>query len=308
MEEIKDVKLRENIKISELIEELKHSSAFMAKHLADACKIFEEMILDEDCFVFLSFTANIVATGIRGVIVEMIKRGYVDAIITTGGTFDHDIARSLGGKYYSGDFDMDDEELHEKDIQRLGNVLIPLENYGILIEKLVRQKLKTYLENKIKVSPSELAKELGRIIDDENSILKQAYLNNIPIYCPGIVDSSFGTALFFLSQTMKFQLDLFSDMKELLDIVYSYKKTGAMIIGGGISKHHLLWWNQFKEGLDYCIYITTAIEYDGSLSGARPKEAISWKKLKPKSKQTYLYCDATIALPIIVQYCIERIG
>src|SRR5579875_698195 len=308
MDEVLDIRIRKNMSIVELIEELRNSSAFMAKHLAEACKIFEEMILDEDCFVFLSFTANLVATGIRGVISKMIERGYLDAIITTGGAIDHDIARSLGGKYYAGDFDLDDKELHDKDIHRLGNVLIPLDSYGLVIEKFVRQNLRSFLEKEKTVSPSRLCSIVGGLLNDDKSILRQAYLRSVPIYCPGIVDSSFGTALFFLAQTEKFQLDLFSDMKELLDIVYSYKRTGALIIGGGISKHHLLWWNQFKDGLDYCVYITTATEYDGSLAGARPREAISWKKLKPSSKQTFLFCDASIALPLIAQYCIEKIG
>jgi deoxyhypusine synthase len=96
-------------------------------------------------------------------------------------------------------------------------------------------------------------------------------------------------------------------MKELLDIVYNYKKTGALIIGGGISKHHVLWWNQFKDGLDYCIYITTAVEYDGSLSGAHPKEAISWFKIKPDSKNVIVYGDASIILPIMIFYAIENL-
>lgn len=308
MEEIKDIELDKSITMKNLIEQYGKSCAFMAKNLHDACKIFEEMIRDESCFVFLSFTANLIATGIRGVISKMIKEGYVDAIITTGGALDHDIARSFGGKYYIGDFEMDDSELRKKDIHRLGNVLIPLENYGPLIEKIVRLNLKEALISKKKISPSEIAKELGRIIRDENSMLRQAYLNNVPVFCPGIVDSALGTALFFFSETNKIELDLFKDMKRLLDIVYSYKRTGALIIGGGISKHHTLWWNQFKDGLDYCVYITTAMEYDGSLSGARPKEAISWNKLKPNSKNVTVYSDASIVLPLILLYCIESLG
>ncbi|MEM4141489.1 MAG: deoxyhypusine synthase family protein, partial [Thermoplasmata archaeon] len=78
------------------------------------------------------------------------------------------------------------------------------------------------------------------------------------------------------------------------------KKTGALMIGGGISKHHTIWWNQFKGGLDYAIYITTAVEYDGSLSGARTREAISWGKIKQKAKHITVEGDATVLLPIIV--------
>jgi len=305
--EIKDIKVQKGMKISELIEEYENSSAFMAKNLAKACKIFLEMVKDEECFTFLSFTANLVATGIRGIISTMIKNGFIDAIITTGGTLDHDIARSFGGKYYSGDFEMDDVALKENDIHRLGNVLIPLENYGLLIERIVRNNFKELISGKNEISPSDIAKFFGKIIQDENSILRNAYLYNVPIYCPGIVDSAIGTNLFILSQTENFNLNLFKDMKELLDIVYSYKKTGALIIGGGISKHHVLWWNQFKEGLDYCVYITTALEYDGSLSGAKPQEAISWNKVKPEAKIVTVYSEASIVLPLITIYTLENL-
>ncbi|MFP3190645.1 MAG: deoxyhypusine synthase [Thermoproteota archaeon] len=305
---VKDLEIKAGIKISELIEEYEKSGAFMANHLAKACEIFYEMIKDEECFVFLSFTANLVSTGLRSVISRMIKEGFIDAIITTGGTFDHDIARSIGGKYYIGNFDMDDLQLHDNSIHRLGNILIPLNNYGPLIEKFVRLNIDGLIKEKKTLSPSELAFYFGSIIKDENSILRQSYLKNVPIYCPGIVDSSFGTALFFEAQIKKFSLDLFKDMKDLLDIVYTYKRTGALIIGGGISKHHTLWWNQFKDGLDYSVYITTAIEFDGSLSGARPKEAISWNKINPSSKNTFLICDASIVLPLMLCFVIEKLS
>jgi len=304
--QVKDIEITKGATISYLINEFDKSGAFMAKHLARACQLFVEMIKDEECFVFLSFTANLVATGIRGVIAKMIKEGFVDAIVTTGGAIDHDLARAFGGKYYIGEFDMDDKSLRENDIHRLGNILIPLENYGLLIEKIVRNYLLEILKEKRNLSPSTLIKEFGKFIKDENSIIYQAYNNNVPIYCPGIVDSAFETHLFFISQREKFSLDLFSDMKELLDIVYTYKKTGALIIGGGISKHHVLWWNQFKEGLDYCIYVTTAVEYDGSLSGAHPKEAISWHKLKIDAKDVIVYGDASIILPLMVFYAMEN--
>jgi len=90
--------------------------------------------------------------------------------------------------------------------------------------------------------------------------------------------------------------------------VFDSKRTGALIIGGGISKHHTIWWNQFKDGLDYAVYLTTASEYDGSLSGARPKEAISWNKIKPTSKHAVVIGDATITLPLLVAALPEKIG
>jgi deoxyhypusine synthase len=97
------------------------------------------------------------------------------------------------------------------------------------------------------------------------------------------------------------------DEQILSDLVWNAKRSGALIIGGGISKHHVIWWNQFKRGLDYAVYITTAQEYDGSLSGARTREAISWGKINEKARHVTIEGDATIYLPIIFSALRERI-
>ena len=96
------------------------------------------------------------------------------------------------------------------------------------------------------------------------------------------------------------ELNLFLDEQKSSDIVYDAKKTGALMIGGGISKHHTIWWNQFRDGLDYCVYITTAAEYDGSLSGAKMREAISWGKLKENASHVTIEADATLVLPFML--------
>lgn len=101
-----------------------------------------------------------------------------------------------------------------------------------------------------------------------------------------------------------FKINIFQDEHLLSDIMFTSKKTGALMIGGGISKHHTIWWNQFRGGLDYAIYITTAVEYDGSLSGARTREAISWGKIKPRANHITVEGDATVLLPLIVSYII----
>ena len=97
----------------------------------------------------------------------------------------------------------------------------------------------------------------------------------------------------------KIKIDVLKDEQLLSDLVWNAKRSGALIVGGGISKHHTIWWNQFKKGLDYAVYISTAVEYDGSLSGARPREAVSWGKINEKAKFTTIEADATIILPII---------
>ncbi|BFH74353.1 deoxyhypusine synthase [Sulfurisphaera javensis] len=271
---------------------------FTAESVVRGVKILNDMIKEAD-LRFLSFTANLVSTGLRGLFADLIKKGYFNIIITTGGTIDHDIARSFGGKYYKGLFEYDDSMLRDLEIHRLGNILVPMESYGKVIEDVVRKYVNEITNIKKEWPVYELLWEFGKRISDEHSILRAAYERKVPIIVPGVVDGSFGTNLFIYSQFTNLKINLFEDMKLIKDLVFSCKKSGALIIGGGISKHHTIWWNQFKDGLDYAIYITTAQEYDGSLSGAKPREAISWNKIKPSGENVVIYGDATIILPIL---------
>ena len=90
------------------------------------------------------------------------------------------------------------------------------------------------------------------------------------------------------------------NINELSDLIFDAKKTGALMVGGGISKHHTIWWNQFRGGLDYAVYVTTAQEFDGSLSGAKLEEAISWKKIREDAEFVNVYGDATVILPLLI--------
>jgi len=228
-------------------------------------------------------------------------------IITTCGALDHDLARCWKD-YYRGDFFMDDEMLHEKGINRLGNVLVPNESYGIIIEEKMRFLLESLWNEGIReISTRELCREIGKRICNESSILYWAWKNNIPVYVPGITDGAVGYQIWLFSQDHKMKIDLLKDEQELNDLIFEAKKTGALIIGGGISKHHVIWWNQFKEGLDYAIYLSTAVEWDGSLSGARPREAVSWGKIKGEADRVMVEGDATVILPIMIAALLDRL-
>jgi len=298
---VKDVKVKIDpaMEVYDLIEVYENIHGFTPAYLVEASKILAKMVSDSESINFLSFTGNIVATGLRGLIAQFLEEGYFKVIITTCGSIDHDIAKSFGGKYYKGFFEADDKELAKLKIHRLGNVFIPLSSYGPLIEKVVFNILDEISKVKDEWSIYELLWEIGKRIKDENSILKAAYERKIPVFVPGIIDGAFGTNLFMYSQIKKLKINLFLDQKKLAEIVFKAKKSGALIVGGGISKHHTIWWNQFKGGLDYAVYVTTALEYDGSLSGARPREAISWGKIKLTAEKTVVYGDATLILPLL---------
>ena len=307
---VADFKVHGGMKVSELVEYFKECGGFTAVDIAKAVEILYEAFQDEECTRIISFPACIVATGLRGVIADLIGKGLIHIIITTGGTIDHDLARSFGGKYYHGSFTMDDIMLRKLNIHRLGNILIPLENYGPLIERVTRRMLDDIISKtgKKHFALYELLHEIGVRIKDENSILAKAARRNVKVIVPGYVDSAFGTALFIYSQLREFRIDYFKDMKFMADAIWEAKKLCALMIGGGISKHHTIWWSQFRGGLDYAVYITTAVEYDGSLSGARLREAISWGKLKAKAKHVTIFGEATVILPLIVAALYDKLG
>ena len=311
MKPVKDIQLQKNMNADTLVKELYESGGFTAKKLAVGVDIFETMVKDKDCTTFLSFPACIISTGTRGVIKELLKRKLVDAVITTCGTLDHDLAR-VWKDYYHGSFNADDKTLHKKGINRLGNIFIPLECYGTVLEEKMQPILNDLYNLKHKWSTKDIIWEFGKRLESEkngkDSIMYWAWKNQIPIFVPGITDGAFGSQIWMNYQEHRdFTIDLFKDEQELSDIVYDSKKMGAFIVGGGISKHHVIWWAQFKDGLDYAVYLTTAVEHDGSLSGARMREAVSWGKIKEKATYVTVEGDATILLPLMSSALFERI-
>lgn len=292
--------------ISLLLDGMANSGGFESKNLWNGINIIRTMTKDANCTRFLSFVGSIISTGARGIIKDMLKRKMFDCVITTCGALDHDIART-STKYYSGDFRMDDNMLYKKNIHRLGNVLVPQNNYGPVIEEKVQNCLNgLYQKGSHSVSTFEITRHIGSTLD-ESSFLYWAYKNDIPVIVPGIVDGAVGSQIWFFYQKHKdFSVNILLDETKLSDLVYEANKTGAFIIGGGISKHHTLWWNQFRGGLDYAVSITTSSEWDGSLSGALVAEAISWGKVKANAKQTTIHAEATTLLPLIYAALLDK--
>lgn len=304
-----DIKLNRVKTVDDLVTQLGAAGGFSAKKVALGTEIITEMIKDNECFKFISFPGNIISTGTRGVIVELVKNRFVDAVITTCGTLDHDLAR-IWKDYYHGSFLMDDAELHRQGVNRLGNILVPNESYGIILERKMQPSLeklwKTSKQHEF--STKEIIWEFGKMLKDQGSILYWCAKNQIPVYVPGITDGAFGSQLWMFTQKYKeFKIDLFKDEQELADIIWTAKRTGALMIGGGISKHHTIWWNQYRGGLDYVVFITTAQEYDGSLSGAQAREGISWGKVQENAKQITIEGDATVLLPLMIAAVLQRL-
>lgn len=304
---VKDVEISSNMPIEKIFEELSQSGGFESVNLSDGLGILTEMISDKQCLKFVSFVGAVVSTGLRGIIKDMIKNKWFDVTITTCGALDHDIARHFS-HYKEGSFTMDDRELADQDIHRLGNVLVPMDSYGPLIEEKMQAFLEEEYQNGTKeMTTAEICKMIGKHLG-EDSFLYWAYKNNVDVVVPGIMDGAVGSQIWLFTQKHNdFKLNMAGDANLLSGLIFKAEKSGAFMIGGGISKHHTLWWNQYREGLDYALYITTAQEFDGSLSGALVREAISWGKVTKKARQATLHAEVTTILPFIYAALISKL-
>ena len=305
---VKDIEIDSSTSIEKIFDELSMSGGFESVNLSDGLDILTKMISDEKCLKFVSFVGAVVSTGLRGIIKDMIKNKWFDVAITTCGALDHDIAKHYS-HYNEGSFTMDDNELADQNIHRLGNVLVPMENYGPLIEEKMQLFLEEEYKNGVReMSTSEICKMIGKHLG-EDSFLHWANKNDVSVVVPGIMDGAVGSQIWMFIQSHRdFKLNLIGDADLLSEYIFKAEKSGAFMIGGGISKHHTLWWNQYREGLDYAFYITTAQEFDGSLSGALVREAISWGKVTKIARQSTLHAEVTTILPFIYAALLSKLN
>ena len=304
---IQDISITEGLPIDKIFEQMSKSGGFESRNLAESLDILTTMIKDDSCQKFLSFVAAIISTGLRGIVKDMLKNKWFNVVITTCGALDHDIARHFSN-YNEGSFTLDDVMLAKENIHRLGNVLVPMDSYGPLIE----EKMQLFLEEEYnkgtrEMSTEDICKMIGSHLG-EDSFLYWASKNDIKVIVPGIVDGAVGSQIWMFTQKhADFKLNITKDADTLSGIIFKAKKSGALMLGGGISKHHTLWWNQYRDGLDFAVYITTAQEFDGSSSGALVREAISWGKVTQNAKQTTIHAEITTALPFLYSALLSKL-
>ena len=316
---VKDYAFSEVKGASTLIDQMAKAGGFTATKLATARDILLQMRQEVDAVDgdasqvcnWLSFPACLCATGTRSFFIEAIKTKMFNVVSTTCGTLDHDIARSYKD-YYHGAFELDDIELGEHELMRLGNVIVPNASYGEIIEAVVMPALEDIYNDRLKETGKtgadawigfgsiHLVWELGKRIGKPDSLIYWAWKNQIPVCIPGITDGSIGAQLFMFRQKHRdFHIDTLADEQVMSDLTWDVATSNALMVGGGISKHHVIWWNQYRGGLDAAVYVTTAPEHDGSLSGARLREAISWGKMRPEAPNVCVEGDASVLLPLL---------
>lgn len=259
--------------------------------------------------IWLSYTSNLISSGLRESIRFLVQHSMVQVMISTAGGIEEDLIKCMAPTHL-GDFAMEGLALRRKGINRIGNLLAPNENYCLFEDWISGVFNKMHDEQDrdgVVWTPSKMIHRLGKEINNPESVCYWAYVNNVPIFSPAITDGSIGDMLYFHSYKRDgFILDLVSDIRAVNDQAVKARKTGVIVLGGGLVKHHCMNANLMRNGADFVVYVNTAQEYDGSDSGARPDEAVSWGKIRVDAKPVKIYAEATLVVPLIIAKTFAR--
>ncbi|MEM3627080.1 MAG: deoxyhypusine synthase [Candidatus Bathyarchaeia archaeon] len=308
------MKINGKLTVDQLIQQFKNSGSFGAGRLSTACDIYERMIRDEGCTIFLALAGAVVPAGLRSIIADLIRRRLLDVVVSTGANMVHDAIEAVGGHHYKGQLFADDDMLYKYHIYRIYDIFVPEEDFVKLDYKLVEIYDDIAAGNEGKgLSSREFAWELGRRLNDPNSILRAAYEMKVPIFLPAVRDSEFGYAHWLHSSKKNCQniliVDAFKDLPEITDICRRSLRNGMIVIGGGVPRNTVQSAAlASKKGMDYAVIITMDRPETGGLSGSTLRETISWGKVKSKAAKVMVIGDATIIFPLIVASVIERLG
>lgn len=306
MVKVKDLKWKQDMRVSELVDSYEHIG-FQSVELQRASEVIVKMKKDS-AKVFLTFTSNMVTSGLRGFFAQLIELGIADVIVTTVGGLEEDIMKATGEDFQIGSFQTDDVELHEKGINRVGNLLIKNESY-MNFESLIERILKELYEKQKRWAVSEMLREIGLMLDDESSILYQAAKNDVPIFCPAITDGAFGFHLYLFQQDHPdFMVDVVRDFGNILFASSFDDRKGVIALGGSISKHHAILSTLLNGGAEYAVYMTTAHRTSGSMSGANTNEAKSWGKVKDESDVATVIGDVSITFPLAMIHALDELA
>jgi len=272
----------------------------------DVCKVNG---VKNNCTIFLGFTSNMASCGVRETIRFLVQHKMVDCIVASAGGVEEDFIKCLAPTYI-GDFSLPGRELREKGINRIGNLLVPNNNYVKFEEWLMPildKLLEEQKETGVPWSPSKIIHRLGLEIKDEESIYYWAAKNEIPVLSPAITDGSLGDMLFFHSyRNPGLTVDILGDLRIINQLAMKSVNTGMIILGGGLIKHHICNANLMRNGANFSLFVNAANEFDGSDSGARPDEAISWGKIRKDATPVKIYGETSLIFPLLVAETFAR--
>jgi deoxyhypusine synthase len=311
MKKVHQIRIRPGMTVGELAEEMRLTGVMQGGRVGRAVDIMAEMFSDHNYTVFLSLSGPLIPGGLRVIIRDLIRDGFVDAVVTNGANMVHDIIEAMGRNHYIGMTNVNDEELYQQGFNRAYDIFI--ENAAFTdIERYVNKLVDDIpVEKRNGIAINEFLKELGLRITDDDSVLKAAANEKVPIFSPGFLDSMLGIPLWLYGKQKKLVFNPLKDFDLLSEMVFEAEKSGAIILGGGTPKHHTQYLHTLREGLDTAIQISSAREEDGSLSGAPLRESITWGKLKKgqlEESTSTIFGEVTALFPLIVAAALEKVN
>jgi len=313
-EPIKHIKIKPKMTVNELINQYSASGRFGAGRLATACDIYEKMLRDEECTIHLGLSGAVVPAGLRKIIADLIRKRMIDVIVSTGANMIHDFIEAVGGHHYKGHWCVDDSTLYKYHLYRIYDIFVPEEDFTKADEKFVQFFGEIGREFKGKsLATHEFAWELGKRLEDPNSILRSAYEMKVPIFMPAARDCEFSYVFYFHNQIAKpdevLRIDSFKEVPIFIDIFKRSERNGMIIIGGGVPRNTIQHAAVTAEtSIDYAIVITMDRQETGGLSGSTLEETVSWGKVKGKADKVMVTGEAVMVFPIIVASVMERLG
>ncbi len=313
-EPVVHMKIDKELTVDGLIQQFGNSGSFGAGRLAKACDIYEKMVRDDQCTIFLSLAGAVVPAGMRSMIAHMIRERFVNVIVSTGANMVHDAIEAVGGHHYKGHWIVDDHMLYKQNIYRIYDIFVQEEDFLQLDHRLVDIYGEIAEQAGGKgISSTEFAREVGKRLEDPDSILRAAYESNVPIFLPALRDSEFGYAYWLHCLKRDFRdllvVDAFKDVPEILGMFRESVRNGMIVVGGGVPRNTVQSAAlATRKGMDYAILITMDRPETGGLSGSTLEESVSWGKVKGGAEKVMIVGDAMIALPLIVASVIERVG
>ena len=291
--------------------------SFVSRETADAARIYNSMLKDEECTIFLTLAGSTSAAGCMDLYSELVKNNMVDAIVATGASIiDMDFFEALGFKHYQGSQFQDDAVLRENYIDRIYDTYID-EDELQSCDRIIGEIADT-LEPRAYTS-REFIRELGKYLKShakkKNSLIEIAYDKNVPIFCPAFTDSSAGFGLVMHQERNPknhMTIDSIKEFRELTEIKIQSKASGLMMIGGGVPKNFIqdtvICAELLKKDIEmhkYAVQITVADSRDGACSSSTLKEASSWGKVDTAEEQM-VFAEATSVMPLIASDAYHR--
>lgn len=298
--------IKEDLTVGDALNAMSHT-AFQAKNLGAAVDIWGSMLRGK-ATIFFGLAGAMVPAGMRSIITYLIKNRLIDCLVSTGANLFHDLHETLGHFHYQGNPHIDDVMLQEEGIDRIYDVFASESEFRALDDYITL--FADTLDLDRPYTTREFLYLLGQKISketDKDGIVTSAYRAGVPIYCPAMGDSSIGIALAARTKEKKFLFDIIADVQETALLSIKSEETGVIYIGGGTPKNFIQQvevtarlWDRNASGHEYAIQVTADAPHWGGLSGCTFEEAKSWGKIKKGAKMTTVYCDSTIALPLIV--------